>query len=537
MMKLTIIIVLAINFQLCHLSHCYSQTPPSIPVSVSATPLFIMSWRYIRLSAVSSGNIIRWWDSATGGTMLGTSLSNIFFAISPSLTTTYFAESFDGNLPSSSRVSITVYVDSISLPQITIAHTSLAFYGQPISLILSGGDLGTGAVWKWYKFSCGGMGTYIGSGTGVTDYSDQNTHYFVRAENDCKTTACTSVYIPIDQGVTIIGTVSGCSPGMVSLPFSISDMPPTYAVSLRIEYNSAVLSFHDCTEMPGQFIQGLQNPDDSALKRLCVAFTQDGTSGNVLLGTLNFTYYGGSCSVYFENSLDEGADCEYDDTNLTPLIDTPTTTHYFNGAIIQSNTPTMPVIILSQYSSVCPGTTDTLTITGGCLGDATNWFWYSGSCGGTAVGTGPAIVVSPSMQTIYYIRFEGSIYPATCDSILVSTNMISLSADSVTSAFDRICPGDTTVLSITGGLSGTGGVWEWYIGSCGGTYSTSGATQAVSPSLTTSYFVRVEDMCSTTSCSSITITVDTATIAGSTIIASYDTLCEGLTNTLAVKRR
>ena len=33
-----------------------------------------------------------------------------------------------------------------------------------------------------------------------------------------------------------------------------------------------------------------------------------------------------------------------------------------------------------------------------------------------------------------------------------------------------ICPGASTTLTVQGGSLGTGAVWKWYSGTCGGTY-------------------------------------------------------------------
>lgn len=64
-----------------------------------------------------------------------------------------------------------------------------------------------------------------------------------------------------------------------------------------------------------------------------------------------------------------------------------------------------PTIAVSS-DSICPGLTDTLSITSGALNGNANWVWYSGTCGGTQVGTGRVIVVTPSATTSYYARGE-----------------------------------------------------------------------------------------------------------------------------------
>lgn len=55
---------------------------------------------------------------------------------------------------------------------------------------------------------------------------------------------------------------------------------------------------------------------------------------------------------------------------------------------------------------------------------------------------------------------------------------------------------------------GTGGVIKWYTGSCGGTLIGTGASISVSPTSNTTYFVRVEGFCNSTTCTSSTVTVN-----------------------------
>lgn len=68
------------------------------------------------------------------------------------------------------------------------------------------------------------------------------------------------------------------------------------------------------------------------------------------------------------------------------------------------NFPTIPSITTSS-STLCATGTVTLTATG-TLNDATAWKWYSGSCGGTLVGTGSSITQSVGATTMFYARGE-----------------------------------------------------------------------------------------------------------------------------------
>lgn len=83
--------------------------------------------------------------------------------------------------------------------------------------------------------------------------------------------------------------------------------------------------------------------------------------------------------------------------------------------------PTLAV--LSGNNTICAGGSGTLTITGGSLNDATDWHWYTGSCGGTAVGTGTSITVNT--PGIYYVRGEGGcVIPGNCSTVNLQTQTI-----------------------------------------------------------------------------------------------------------------
>jgi hypothetical protein len=70
------------------------------------------------------------------------------------------------------------------------------------------------------------------------------------------------------------------------------------------------------------------------------------------------------------------------------------------------NNPDIPTLSASP-ATICGAGSSTLSIISGSLGDATDWHWYSGSCGGTFIGTGTSIVVAPVATTTYYVRGEG----------------------------------------------------------------------------------------------------------------------------------
>lgn len=65
--------------------------------------------------------------------------------------------------------------------------------GNAVNLTVQGGSLGTNAVWRWYRNSCGD--TLIGTGNMISVLPTATTTYYVRAEGDCNNTACAQVTI------------------------------------------------------------------------------------------------------------------------------------------------------------------------------------------------------------------------------------------------------------------------------------------------------------------------------------------------------
>jgi hypothetical protein len=74
-----------------------------------------------------------------------------------------------------------------------------------------------------------------------------------------------------------------------------------------------------------------------------------------------------------------------------------------------------------------------------------------------------------------------------------------------------ICIGQNTTLNIAGGSLNGASNWNWYTDSCAGTYLGTGASISISPTTTTTYYVRGEGGCSaqgTDNCANITIIVN-----------------------------
>ncbi len=102
---------------------------------------------------------------------------------------------------------------------------------------------------------------------------------------------------------------------------------------------------------------------------------------------------------------------------------------------------------------------------------------------------------------------------------------VSIAPTSANAAPNPSCGGAVTLTKVGGSL-GTGAVWNWYSGSCGGTFEGTGASIVVTPTVTTTYFIKaVGGGCGTTLCVPVTVTVNTPSVAPTSASASPSTTC------------
>jgi len=202
-----------------------------------------------------------------------------------------------------------------------------------------------------------------------------------------------------------------------------------------------------------------------------------------------------------------------------PDVETTLVTRTFDATVA-------PTSINATVSSIVTGGSTTLSVVGSLAAGAT-WNWFSGSCGGTSIGTGASIVVSPTANTTYYVRAQGSCVTTACVSKTISvTQPCGATSVSSNATANTICSGSNVTLSVVGS-TGTGGNWKWYKSGCGsGTCAGTGASISVAPTANTTYFVRSEGgTCGTTSCMSIAITVNSAPAQPSTITGTATGVC------------
>lgn len=192
--------------------------------------------------------------------------------------------------------------------------------------------------------------------------------------------------------------------------------------------------------------------------------------------------------------------------------------------------PTVPTASAAP-STICTGGTSTLSITSGTLNNATAWHWYTGSCGGTAVGTGTSIVVSPTVTTTYFVRGEGGcVLPGTCGSVTITVNNIPATPGSISGA-SPVCSGTTNTYSVTAVAGATSYNWTMPAGWTGSSSTNSIAATASATSGNIS--VTATNSCGTSAASSRAITVNTIPATPGSVAGNVN-ICSGSTNTYSV---
>jgi subtilisin-like proprotein convertase family protein len=107
--------------------------------------------------------------------------------------------------------------------------------------------------------------------------------------------------------------------------------------------------------------------------------------------------------------------------------------------VIECSNPTVPVI--SGGTTICDGNAQQLSVSSGDLNDANDWYWYEGSCGGTPIGVGNQVTVTPNTTSTYFVRGEGNcVIPGACGEITVNVNPVYATTEEVT-----ICTGNSYV--------------------------------------------------------------------------------------------
>jgi hypothetical protein len=138
--------------------------------------------------------------------------------------------------------------------------------------------------------------------------------------------------------ITTAATKTACPGATVTVPITVTGFTNIMSVTLRIEYDSTVMHFSQSlssVSLPGGGNIASSVVSGSTCKIMVVwtNVTPATLSNGSTIATMGFNYVNGTTALTFNNVSSLGSDCEYADQTLLPLIDTPTSTYYFNGQV------------------------------------------------------------------------------------------------------------------------------------------------------------------------------------------------------------
>ena len=222
----------------------------------------------------------------------------------------------------------------------------------------------------------------------------------------------------------------------------------TFSGELRVQLNT-----YNCTNWPGGGSATLNyriapptTSTNGGNQTVCQSVASSGLGGNTpSIGTGTWTANSGNVSFSNVNTPNATATASAGGSYaLTWTINNGVCTSASSLTLTVNSNSTNPTGI-SGSSAYCTGDAAvTLTATGGTEGAGVNsgagYQWYAGSCGGGSVlGTGNSIAVSPGSTTSYFVRRNGTCNQTSCFSTTVTVKTPSVAPTGIT--------GTTTICS------------------------------------------------------------------------------------------
>ena len=526
------------------------------PVSVVVSDPSICPGDVVTLSVIGgslgTGASWEWYNGACGGLNIG---SGSTIALNPSLSSSYYVRAEGAcNTTLCANGSVTVEDLSTVATGVTSSANNIC-PGDAVNLIVNGGSLGAGATWEWYQGSCGGI--YLGSGSTLTINPTSTNTYYARAEGNCNTTACESVTVNVNAlsttpasviassnsvcpGANVTLTVNGgnliagdtwtwyaggCGAGTsIGTGNSITVSPinnTTYYVRAEgtcgnSNCASTSITMQDLSTDPSNITASATN--------ICAGQNVVLTVNGGTLGTnANWEWYTNSCGgtpIGSGNSI-----------SVAPNV---STTYFVRGEGVCGNSNCVSIVIsvgagiadptsiTASSNNICPGDNVDLTVVGATLPNGYQYVWYTGACGAVPIGVGNTISISPNSTETYFVRAVGTCGETACADIEIVVVDGSIEADGILASNNNFCLGGSTNLTVDGGSLVNGAQWVWYENSCGGTQIGTGSTITITPSNSSTYYVRAEGgTCGNTACVDVFISVIETIVH----INPFDTIC------------
>jgi hypothetical protein len=148
--------------------------------------------------------------------------------------------------------------------------------------------------------------------------------------------------------ITTIMNHTGCPVTTVVIPVTVKRIANITAANLHIEYDPAQLSFiGSCRnfQLPNILFNTESVGGSSTLNTAIVEWADSlhqTLPVNDTLALLTFNYLSGAATLAFNKASNYVSNCEYEDVNTEPMMNTTTGAYYINGKVSLNSLATNP---------------------------------------------------------------------------------------------------------------------------------------------------------------------------------------------------
>lgn len=232
-------------------------------------------------------------------------------------------------------------------------------------------------------------------------------------------------------------SIEGCNPDLISITFN-----PLETLTLDLSPTNPEVC-------PGQSVSFVATPSHTASNNGFQWFRNGMPVGtNSSTYTLTAPTNGDQIAVQYQ-------------TNAFCLSQTQVSA----GPVVISVPPAAitPSSAAASLTQVCSGSIETIALTA-FGGSGSEIHWYSGSCGGTLIGSGTDIEIpAPQQTTTYYVRWETpGCGVSECKSVTISVLPMVQPAVNIVASKTVICENESVTFTATPLYGGSSPVYQWY---------------------------------------------------------------------------
>jgi hypothetical protein len=504
------------------------------PVITNTIPASRCGAGTLTLFAEADTGVVRWYASATGGSILFTGTTFTTPVISN--TTNYYAEGNLGTCNTTPRVLVVATINAGTSP--TITNTVQAQKCGPGILTLQA--TASAGVVEWYDAQVGG--NLLGTGnTYTTPVISVTTNYYAQAVNGIcvnpnRTLVTASILPGQDPTITSSIPAARCGDGTLSLEATASSGIVNWYTSAS---GGAVIATGSPFNTP--FLTATTNYYAEALDGVCISATRTLVTATInTIPTITNVTPGYACSISSVNisatasagnvvwyDAPTGGNALFTGNNFTTPILTVTTDYYAEAVDASCNSVSRSLVTASIYDTI-PVITSTLPasrcgtgpVTLAAFSNTGTVNWYTSATGGTSVYTGNYFTTpSIAATTDYYA--EAANGPCLASTrVLVTATVIPGVPPTITAVVnDSVCNQGILNLSATATSSDT---IRWFDAPVGGNLITTGNTYTTPLlNVTTAYFVEADNgVCTSTPRTQVTAVVTPLPIIATTVPAA-----------------